>query len=89
MNGDDYGVFLMPPEYNTGRTHAFFDKDDPLGFMRARYSFVADDVKDITGKFEKLQQTIRDYMLNCCLRSDGKVPIVEYLLQFEAKGKKK
>lgn len=85
VDGADYGVFLMPPEYNTGRTHAFIDLNDPLGFMRARYRYVADDIESISKKFEKLREVIRNYLLSCCPRNDGSIPLVEYLLQSDSK----
>jgi hypothetical protein len=89
VNGDNHGAFLMPPEYNTGRTDAFWtDRDDPLGFMHAQYRYVANDVTVLAAKFNKLEEAIRDYMLGC-IAVDGKIPVVEYLLQYEEKDGKK
>jgi hypothetical protein len=79
IEGKNHGAFLMPPEYNTGRTEAFWtDRSDPFGFMHAVYRHASADIMSIEAKVSQLRQTILQYTISC-IRVDGKVPVVEKL----------
>lgn len=54
------GSFLMPPNYNTGRTYAF-PKQTDISIDLWHYRFTSADLKDISSKFLKLQTWIWDY----------------------------
>ncbi|MGX1323728.1 hypothetical protein AB7M17_007181 [Bradyrhizobium sp. USDA 377] len=57
------GSFLMPPEYNTGRTHAYEPKIDHFSrFWRARYCYSDEDIIELKMKFWRLEVAIGDYI---------------------------
>jgi hypothetical protein len=59
-DGKDFGAFHMPPEYNTGRTHAF-PQSGTFAFSTAKYRYVAADIATFGDKFGELRRTIRGY----------------------------
>lgn len=77
----DYGSFLMPPEYNTGRTFAFMaDTPDPLRLMRAKYRYTANNIQEWRSKFAGLREAIWSYTLTI-KREEGRFPALEALLE--------
>ena len=89
--GVGYGAFLMPPEYNTGRTHAsVVDEPDPLRFTKTKYRYTSKDIWSVAEKFMILRKTINDYN-NLIRREDGRFPALEAALEsvMDATGKKK
>src|SRR5262249_32790985 len=77
----DYGSFLMPPEYNTGRTFAFMpDTPDPLRLMRAKYRYTAANIENWGSKFIELRDAIIDYF-KAIKREDGRFPVLEARLE--------
>lgn len=76
-----YGAFLMPPEYNTGRSHLFIENSsDPLQFMRAKYRYTADDIGELFSKFGLLGKAITDYQ-QMIKREDGRFPALEAAIE--------
>jgi hypothetical protein len=60
---EQLGSFLMPPEYNTGRTHAYEPKTDHFSrFWRARYCYSDEDLIELKMKFWRLEVAIGDYV---------------------------
>jgi hypothetical protein len=57
-----YGAFLLPPEYNTGRTFAYIgDSADPLRIMRAKYRYTSANIREWQSKFSELAEAILIY----------------------------
>jgi hypothetical protein len=80
LNGIVYGAFLMPPEYNSDRTHAFIkDEDDPLGFMRAKYRYTKANIETVSQKFATLREALNNYA-NVVTKRKGVIPLVEAIL---------
>jgi hypothetical protein len=91
LDGKNYRSFLMPPEYNTGRTHAFWpDTPDPLRLMRAKYRYTASDIAACQNKFRDLRNEIIEYT-QLIKREDGRFPALEMALEplMDRDGKKK
>ena len=85
IDGVHIGAFLMPPEYNTGRTTAFItDLQDPLSFKRAKYRYTADDIKEITSKFRELERAIWDLFVLMRKDTDGRIMLVKAVETEEA-----
>jgi hypothetical protein len=81
IDGEDYGAFHMPPPYNTGRSHAFSQKEDgALAFLRAKYRYTARDIISFGRKFIKLEGTIHAYLISIIRKTDGTVPLIEELV---------
>jgi hypothetical protein len=81
-----YGSFLMPPEYNTGRTYASISPGDPLGFQRAKYRYISDDIEGFAFKFSQLRNYIWEYTAKVYKR-DGKIPLIDELAGGDVGGK--
>jgi hypothetical protein len=66
------GGFLMPPEYNTGRTYLSMNRDsgEPLDIYRAKYRFIAADVLSFASKFWELREETIRYFLSI-IPNDG------------------
>jgi hypothetical protein len=65
VDDKDFGAYLVPPEYNSGRTSAFIeDSDDPLRFNRADYRYISEDINLISHKFGILRRAIGDYSVS-------------------------
>jgi hypothetical protein len=80
IDGESYGGFLVPPEYNTGRTFAFMGDDaDPLRFIRAKYRYTASNIMEWQSKFGLLREAIWDYTIKI-KRQDGRLPFADALL---------
>jgi hypothetical protein len=57
-----FGSFLMPPEYNSGRTLTHSqDGDHPADIWKARYCYNDDDINNIKWKFYHFGVEIRKY----------------------------
>jgi hypothetical protein len=76
----DYGAFHMPPQYNTGRTHAFRQDDGDLGLLRAKYRYTDEDILTFGKKFVELRDTLRTYLISIIPKQDGTVPLIEELV---------
>jgi hypothetical protein len=61
VDRDPYGSFLMPPEYNTGRTFASIEEEGALGFLRAHYRYIGEDINKFASKFMELQRAVVEY----------------------------
>lgn len=60
---EQFGSFLMPPEYNTGRTHThIIDHEHPSSAYRARYCYNSSDIERIKLKFWELKSIITRYV---------------------------
>jgi hypothetical protein len=60
---EKFGSFLMPPEYNTGRTHAHLQEYSHLSAAyKARYCYNSSDISVIKMKFHELLIAIGAYM---------------------------
>lgn len=86
----EYGAFLLPPEYNSGRTHAFGDdgRKSFLLFEMTKYRYTSADINDIGRKFLQLGVCVSDYA-NLILKRDGKIPLVESILAEQAEQKRR
>ena len=87
IEGNDYGAFHMPPEYNTGRTHAFRIDDSELGVLLAKYRYTADDIAKFAQKVLELTETIHSYIRSIIRREDGTIPLVQTLQAIDEKGR--
>ena len=66
----------MPRDYNSDRTYAFIkDRDDPLGFMCAKYRYTAADINLVSTKFIRLREVLRNYT-NMVTKRDDSIPLV-------------
>jgi hypothetical protein len=81
LDGVHYGSFLMPPDYNTGRSHAFMeDSTDPLRFTRAKYRYTSADISPFFEKFSFLRNEIDGY-IGVIRRVDGRFPALEAAIE--------
>lgn len=55
-----HGAFLLPAMYNTGRTKTYVHNDgiDPLYFTFTDFRFTSEDINDIAGRFQKLDNAV-------------------------------
>ena len=81
LNDIDYGAFLFPPYYNTGRTKPYLTNDDgPPDFGWSDFRFTSEDILGIECRFGELKQLIAHQFVNLSSpRSDGSIPLVEAL----------
>ncbi len=79
MNGKDYGAFLFPPYYNTGRTTPYLtDEEGPPDFMWSDFRFTSADILEIEKRFGELKRVIADQFVTLCSpRPDGSIPFVK------------
>lgn len=52
-----FGVFLVPPGYNTGKTHAFRPagtEADPLAWTGTKYRYTSEDIREMRNRFMTL-----------------------------------
>ena len=81
----EFGCFLMPPEYNTDRTHPFVSikkTPHPGDFWRARYTFTSKHIRQFGFQFIVLEAAIQRYIKRVREDENGEIPIVkEYLEQ--------
>jgi hypothetical protein len=81
MDQIDYRYFHMPPRYNTGRSHAFSQREDgPLRYLRAKYRYTANDIVLFGRKFIELKDTIHAYSISVIRKEDGTVPLIDTLV---------
>jgi hypothetical protein len=74
------GGFLLPADYNTGRTFAFAQPENsPLSFMKAHYRYISEDILLIASKFSELREKIYDY-INTLEDPAGKSALLTRLL---------
>jgi hypothetical protein len=72
---EDFGCFLMPPEYKTDRTHAYIqDVAHPSGAMKARYCFTSKDIRQFGFQFLALRAAIQHYVSRVRKDKEGKIP---------------
>jgi hypothetical protein len=77
---EDFGCFLMPPEYKTDRTHAYMQGvDHPSGAMKARYSFTSKDIRRFGLQFIALRAAIQNYVRRIRKDKEGRIPLVEQI----------
>src|ERR1039458_755593 len=78
--GIEYGVFLTPPDYNTGRTFARapINKKIPLSYLTARYRFTSADIMKMANKFDQLEEVLRIFYISL-VKVDGVIPLVRDL----------
>lgn len=61
---EKFGSYLMPPEYNTGRTYTYDRKYNHLmDAWKAQYCYNHDDLKEINAKFIELIVAIHEYRI--------------------------
>lgn len=73
----DYGAFLFPPYYNSGRTSPYLVGEGlPPDFLWSDYRFTSNDINELEKKFGELKSTAREYV-RLCAKRDGKIPFVE------------
>lgn len=77
----DYGAFLFPPYYNTGRTKPYLTDDDgPPDFGWSDFRFTSKDILEIERRFGELKQLIvHQFEISSSPRPDGSIPLVEAL----------
>jgi hypothetical protein len=78
IDNKELGAFLIPPNYNTGRTTAFINnpETDVLAFTRAKYRFVSADIQTLGQKFQELQRLMFQYQ-TLLVKREGVIPFIE------------
>jgi hypothetical protein len=77
IDNRDYGHFLFPPEYNTGRTHLYSEPSaDPLQLIPSKYRFVDTEVSMFSQKFADLRNAIIAFQISV-VKVDGVIPLVK------------
>ena len=81
FNNIDYGAFLFPPYYNTGRTTPYLTNDDgPPDFGWSDFCFTSEDILGIERRFGELKQIIaHQFVILSSPRENGSIPLVEAL----------
>jgi hypothetical protein len=71
----DFGFFLTPPNYNTGRTTKRPSVDNFGFFSTAKYRYTRDDIKSLADKFLGLHFLVTD-LANRLRKEAGVIPLV-------------
>jgi hypothetical protein len=86
-NEENIGMFLVPPDYNTGRNHPYptASPEDQAIFTRhvdghttqGLFRYVADDILDFAVKFVELREKVLRYIPTLMRGMDDKYPMLE------------